>query len=77
MSLSVFSSTSAEKCLVQAAVHGDDLASSLAQELRNQQKIRFRLIGRCNGHFGQRVMAGIWNGKKIRLEVQHTWTVSM
>src|ERR1035438_2907468 len=53
----VFSSTSAEKCLMQTAIHGDDLAGGLAQALRDQQKIRFRLVHRHDGRFGQRAVS--------------------
>ena len=36
---------------MQPAIHGDDLAGRFAQALRDQEKIRFRLIRRSDGAF--------------------------
>src|SRR5690348_18451475 len=45
--------TSAQKRLMQAAVHGHNLAGGFAQTLGDQQEIRFRLVGWRDGRFGQ------------------------
>ncbi len=47
--------------LVQSTIHGDDLSGRLGQTLRDQKKIRFRLICRRNRRFRERAV-----GLKLR-----------
>ena len=46
---------------MQPAIHGDDLPGRFAQALRDEKKIRFRLIRRCDGGFRERAI-----GVKLR-----------
>jgi hypothetical protein len=46
--------------LVQAAVHGDNLAGGLAQALAHKEEIRLGLVGRRDRALGEGAV-GIWN----------------